>query len=136
MSNDAEAYRHAMAEYEAGIAEEQSKYKMAKLAGDVAGMAHAGQAIAAYRTQADQFHREAVSYAQSMQQAQAAGAEHGLSPDQKDIALNSFGPIRDRNGRWVDMTDDQKMELYNKNRQKLARMRADGSYHFTTEQTG
>jgi len=51
-----------------------------------------------------------------------------LSPEQREIARKSFTAS--------DMTDEQKERLYALNLQKLHRMRANGEYRQTTEQTG
>lgn len=51
-----------------------------------------------------------------------------LSPEERDIARKSFTAS--------DMTDEQKEKLYAMNKAKLHRMRANGEYRPTTEQTG
>src|SRR5882672_3092225 len=51
-----------------------------------------------------------------------------LTPEQREIARKSFTAS--------DMTDEQKERLYAMNLQKLHRMRANGEYRQTTEQTG
>jgi hypothetical protein len=51
-----------------------------------------------------------------------------LTPEERDIARRSFTAS--------DMTDAEKEFLYWKNREKLRRMRRDGTYRHTTEQTG
>lgn len=51
-----------------------------------------------------------------------------LTAEQRDIARKSFTAS--------DMTDEQKERLYAMNLQKLHRMRANGEYRQTTEQTG
>jgi hypothetical protein len=51
-----------------------------------------------------------------------------LSPEERDIARKSFTA--------TDMTDEQKERLYAMNKQKLHKLRANGEYRHTTEQTG
>lgn len=55
-----------------------------------------------------------------------------LSPEEREIARNSFGSIKGA----PDLTNDQKERLYAENKAKLNRMRASGEYRQTTEQTG
>jgi hypothetical protein len=59
-----------------------------------------------------------------------------LTAEERAIARNSFGPIKDADGNMVDMTNEQKERLYAQNKAKLQRMRASGEYRQTTEQTG
>jgi hypothetical protein len=51
-----------------------------------------------------------------------------LTPEERDIARRSFTAS--------DMTDSQKEYLYWQNREKLRRMRREGTYRHTTDQTG
>jgi hypothetical protein len=51
-----------------------------------------------------------------------------LTPEERASARNSFGPAKDRNGNWIDMTNAQKERLYAQNNAKLARHRASGKY--------
>ena len=51
-----------------------------------------------------------------------------LTPEERAIARTSFTA--------TDMTDEQKERLYAMNKQKLNKMRANGEYRHTTEQTG
>jgi hypothetical protein len=59
-----------------------------------------------------------------------------LTAEERAIARNSFGPIKDKDGNLVDMTNEQKERLYAQNKAKLDRMRRSGEYRQTTEQTG
>ena len=51
-----------------------------------------------------------------------------LSQAEREIAWNSFGPVKDKNGNLVDLTREEKERLYCQNKLRLARMRADGTY--------
>jgi hypothetical protein len=51
-----------------------------------------------------------------------------LTAEQRLIARNSFGPIKDRNGRVVDMSDDEKERLYASNLRRYQQMLANGTY--------
>jgi hypothetical protein len=128
VSNEAEVYNTAMSGYQAAIVEEQANYQKAQLTGDVYEAVRASQAIASLRTQANEYHKMASEHARSMQPtSQPASNKFGLSPAEAEVARNSFGPIK-RNGRMVDMTDDEKLEAYAKNKQRYRSMVADGSY--------
>lgn len=59
-----------------------------------------------------------------------------LTAEERAVARNSFGPIKDADGNLVDMTPEQKERLYAQNKAKLNRMRASGEYRQTTEQNG
>ena len=59
---------------------------------------------------------------------QRTNARITLTPEERDIARRSFTA--------ADMTDEQKEKLYAMNKAKLLRMRANGQYRHTTEQTG
>lgn len=59
-----------------------------------------------------------------------------LSAEERAIARNSFGPIKGPDGKYVDLTNDQKERLYANNKAKLHAKRASGEYRQTTEQTG
>jgi len=59
-----------------------------------------------------------------------------LTAEERAIARNSFGPIKDADGNLVDMTPEQKERLYAQNKAKLQRMRNSGEYRHTTEQNG
>lgn len=59
-----------------------------------------------------------------------------LTPQEREIARNSFGQIKDKNGNFVDLTNAEKERLYAMNKAKLQRLRASGEYRQTTEQTG
>jgi hypothetical protein len=131
--SDQEVYKQAMQGYTAAIIEEQANFQRARVAGDVAAQVAASQGIASLRAQANEYQKLAVEHAQSMQQPQ--GNKWGLSEREVEIAKNSFGEIK-RGGHMVDLSEDEKCELYARNRNKLHRMRADGTYRHTTEQTG
>ena len=51
-----------------------------------------------------------------------------LSPEERAVARASFTA--------EDMTNEQKEKLYALNKEKLLKMRANGQYRHTTEQTG
>lgn len=63
-----------------------------------------------------------------------------LSPEQREVARNSFGPVWEGdgkgNGKWVDLTNPEKERLYAINLRKLAQKRANGTYHHTSEELG
>jgi hypothetical protein len=73
--------------------------------------------------------QRAQQYVANQQNAQEYSAQnkYGLSPQEAEIARNSFGPIK-KNGRMVDMSDDDKLRSYAFNKQKYRNMIADGSY--------
>jgi hypothetical protein len=79
--------------------------------------------------QAQALGQRAQQYVAQQQDAKAYQAQnrYGLSPQEAEIARNSFGPIK-QNGRYVDMSDDEKLRTYALNRQKYRNMVADGSY--------
>jgi hypothetical protein len=49
-----------------------------------------------------------------------------LSPEQRIVARNSFGPIRDAHGNLVDLSNDAKERMYAANLAKMRRLRASG----------
>jgi hypothetical protein len=51
-----------------------------------------------------------------------------LTPEERQIARNAFGPVKGRNGEWVDLTNEQKERLYAVNKAKLAQLRGSGEY--------
>jgi hypothetical protein len=51
-----------------------------------------------------------------------------LSAEERAIARNSFGPIRDASGNLRDLTNEEKERLFASNKAKMLRMKADGSY--------
>lgn len=59
-----------------------------------------------------------------------------LSPLEREIARNSFGPIQGPNGELKDMTPEAKERLYAQKKQELLAKRASGEYRHTTEQGG
>jgi hypothetical protein len=69
-------------------------------------------------------------------QRSTTGNRVTLSPEEREIARNSFGPIKGEKGEYIDMTNEQKERLYAMNKAKLHRQRATGQYRHTTEQTG
>jgi len=94
--------------------------------------------MASIRTQANEYHRMALSHAQSLRSA--AQADHsGLTEQEREAALNSFGPIKitDENGRSksVDLTKEQKIALYKENKSKLAHLRATGQYATSVQES-
>jgi hypothetical protein len=57
----------------------------------------------------------------------AAPGKITLSPAEREIARNSFGPIKGENGEMIDLTNAQKEFLYAKNKSRMLKARADGS---------
>jgi hypothetical protein len=59
-----------------------------------------------------------------------------LNAEERKIARDSFSAIKDASGKLVDLTNTEKEYLYAQNKARLHRMRANGEYRHTTEQTG
>jgi hypothetical protein len=51
-----------------------------------------------------------------------------LSPAEREIARNSFGPIKDASGNWVDLSNAEKEFRYAQGKARLAALRASGEY--------
>ena len=61
-------------------------------------------------------------------QRQASQRTVHLTAEERAIARNSFGSIKDSTGKMVDLTNEQKEMLYAKNKQKYQKMLANGEY--------
>jgi hypothetical protein len=135
MVDISEVHRRSLGGFQLAYQQELSAYRQAELSGDYDEMARAAQAMAAYRASMRELNAMATEAVAARQPAPDSN-KYGLTPTEVEIARNSFGAIKDRSGRMSDLSDDQKCELYVRNRAKLARMRQTGEYRQTTEQTG
>jgi hypothetical protein len=124
--SDAEVYQTAMDGYRAAILQEEAAFQTAKLTGDMGEQVRASQALASYRSAANEYHAMAVQHARSMQAA-AKPDPYGLTAEEREVAKNSFGGVKQK-GEYVDISDDEKYALYAKNKAKYRQQRASGDY--------
>jgi hypothetical protein len=118
-------HQRGVANIAAAYEDAQAEYRQAALAGDEDAAAAAALRLAGLEAMADKFNGMA---SRAMAAPATPPNKWGLSETEEAIAKNSFGPIKDSRGNLVDMTDDQKCELYSQNKQKYRRAVADGSY--------
>lgn len=119
MSSDLrKVYQTSMAGYQAALLDEQQAFQRASAVGDVDEQVRASQALAALRVTMKEYDAMARDHARTQQAPQ--GNKWGLSNDESEIARNSFGS--------QDLTNDQREEIYARNKAKYRSMLADGTY--------
>jgi hypothetical protein len=107
--------------------EAAAEYRQAQLAEDTDGMASAAMRMAGLEATVEKFNNMA-NRAMNPQPGPMPTNRYGLTPDEVEVAKNSFGAIRDRDGHLVDLSDDQKFEIYARNKARYRHMRQTGEY--------
>ncbi|SRR5579871_2109787 len=102
--------------------EAASEYRQAQIAQDEDAMAASAMKMAGLEAMAEKFNGMAN---RAMAQSAQPVNKYGLSPEEIDIARNSFGAIKQGRG-YVDLSDDEKQRLYYENREKYRSMLASG----------
>ena len=131
---DREIYNMTMQGYLAAIAQADANIQAARITGNDVAASEALMEKASMQVQMEKAHALSVQHAQSMQTT-AQRNKFGLSPEEVDIAHRSFSG-ESLGHRDQGMTLEQKEESFARNKAKLHRMRANGEYRQTTEQTG
>jgi hypothetical protein len=110
-------------ELQARRAEAMADFEAGRQTEDIVRCREAEDRILQIDRDYEQLERYANQFVARQQQV-PHGNQFGLSPDEVEIANNMFGPIKDRSGNYVDLSNEQKQKLYfdkkNEYRYKLA----------------
>lgn len=130
-----QAYRTALAGYQAAMNEEAAKYQNAQLMNDMAGQVEAAQNLANYQAQINALNQMAQPLVNPTQGPKPN--KYGLSPEEVEMAhaaIPDRHDIRDAYGSRVVLSADDKEARYAEQKAKYRQMLATGQYSNQTDQ--